>query len=424
MTPPSFRRSPLLLAAAALLAGCSKPPAAGDTAPAAPVQWEKALDAAPEEWVELVGATQPLPGDVGRVTAPIEGRVDALLVVKNAEGKVVKQLHEGDEIAQGEPIVYLDDRILRLNRDKALSAVSTAEQEVSQAQTANNLAAANLASQLNLQKKDPSLVPDIQLKATKAAADDAQSKLLTAQQRHDQAKKDLETLDAQIGLYTLKAPIKGRLGRVTASVGQTLAAGADVAEIVNIDDQIDVLCFVSQRDAARLRADQPANLGGFDARPEEVRTTDLGGAVAFVSDKAEPETGCFVVKVRFPNKSPRLRGNVVQRVRVQTREGEQQPSLREQWLIEDRDPPSVVVVEDVKTRKNDEGKEEEAGTARRLSALIAVRDRENKLVGLSGLVDSENKPYDKPLKDVQFVTEGAQGLQTGDPVRKQQKEND
>ena len=112
------------------------------------------------------------------------------------------------------------------------------------------------------------------------------------------------------------------------------------------------------------------------------------------------------------------------RLRVQTREGEQQPSLREQWLIEDRDPPSVVVVEDVKTQKNDEGKEEEAGTARRLRALIAVRDRENKLVGLRGLVDSENKPYDKPLKDVQFVTGGRQGLQTGDPVRKQQKEND
>ena len=347
-----------------------------------------------------------------------------LLVVKNAEGKVVKQLQEGDEVAAGEPIVYLDNRILRLNRDKAQSAVSSAEQDVAQAQTASNLAAANLASQQELQKKTPSLVPEIQMKSFQAAAQDAQSKLLAARQRHDQAKKDLETLDAQIALYTLKAPIKGRLGRVQAAVGQTLASGADVAEIVNIDNQIDVLCFASQRDAAGLRVGQPANLGGFDQQPGEVRTTDLGGAVAFVSDKAEPESGCFVVKVRFPNKDPHLRGNVVQRVRVQTREGEQQPSIREQWLIEDRDPPSVVVVEDIKTKKNADGKDEETGTARRLGALISVRDRENRLVGLRGLVDADGKAYPGDLKDVPFVTEGAQGLETGDPVRLQPKEKD
>ena len=269
MTPPPIFRRILLPAVCALLTGCMKQPTPPEATPAAPVVWQKPPNVAPEEWVELVGSTQPPPGASGRVTAAVEGRVDSLLVVKNAEGKVVKQLHEGDEVTQGEPIVYLDDRILRLNRDKAQSAVLTAEQEVSQAQTANSLAAANLASQLALQKKTPSLVPDILLRPFQAAAQDAESKLLAAQQRQDQAKKDVETLDAQIGLYVLKAPIKGKLGRVQASVGQTLAAGADVAEVVNVEDQIDVLCFVSQRDAARLKTGQPANLGGFDARPGE-----------------------------------------------------------------------------------------------------------------------------------------------------------
>ncbi len=423
MTPTIFRRGPLLVAAV-LLAGCGKAPPGAETTPAAPVQWEKALDAAPEEWVELVGSTQPLPGAVGRVAAPIEGRVDALLVVKNAEGKVVKQLQEGDEVAAGEPILYLDDRVLRLNRDKAKSAIDSAGQEVAQAQIALNLAADALTRLQANQKKDPSLVPEYQMKAVLGAEQDARSKLLSAQLRQDQARNELDALETQLSLYTLKAPIKGRLGRVQAAVGQTLASGADVAEIVNIEDQIDVLCFVSQRDAAGLRVGQPANLGGFDQRPGEVRTTDLGGAVAFVSDKAELESGCFVVKVRFPNKDPHLRGNVVQRVRVQTREGEQQPSIREQWLIEDRDPPSVVVVEDIKTKKNPDGKDEETGTARRLGALISVRDRENRLVGLRGLVDADGKAYPGDLKDVPFVTQGAQGLETGDPVRLQPKEKD
>ncbi len=423
MTPPFFHRRFLLPLAAALLTGCTKAPTPPDEPPPAPVTWQAATLAAPGEWVELVGAAQPLPGNVGRITAPIEGRVDALLVVKNAEGKVVKQLHEGDEIAQGEPIVYLDDRIARLNRDKAESAVSTAEQEVAQAQTANNLAAANLASQLALQKKDPSLVPDVQLRPFQAAAQDAQLKLLTAQQRRDQAKTDVKTLDAQIGLYTLTAPIKGRLGRIQASVGQTLSAGADVAEIVNIEDQIDVLCFVSQRDAAGLQTGQDAGLGGLDERAGEARSPDGWGQVAYVSDKAEPESGCFVVKVRFPNKDPHLRGNVVQRVRVQTKAGEEQLCIPEAALIEDQNPPIVVIVEKIKTKKNDEGKEEQVGKARRMRALIAVRDRVLKLVGVSGLEDADGKKYTGSLNEVQFVTEGAQGLETGDAVRLQQKED-
>ena len=344
-------------------------------------------------------------------------------MVKNAEGKVVKQLQEGDEVAAGEPILYLDDRVLRLNRDKAKSAIDGAGQEVAQAQIALNLAADALTRLQANQKKDPSLVPEYQMKAALGAEQDARSKLLSAQLRQDQARNELDALETQLSLYTLKAPIKGRLGRVQAAVGQTLASGADVAEIVNIEDQIDVLCFVSQRDAAGLRVGQPANLGGFDQRPGEVRTTDLGGAVAFVSDKAELESGCFVVKVRFPNKHPHLRGNVVQRVRVQTREGEQQPSIREQWLIEDRDPQ--------RGRRGRYKNEEEPGRQGRrdgdraaLGALISVRDRENRLVGLRGLVDADGKAYPGDLKDVPFVTQGAQGLETGDPVRLQPKEKD
>ena len=120
------------------------------------------------------------------------------------------------------------------------------------------------------------------------------------------------------------------------------------------------------------------------------------------------------MKVRFPNKETHLRGNVVERIRVQVLNGEQAAALvgdqgvclQEDWLIEDHDPPTVIVVEDVKEGKDDEGKPQETGTARRLSALVAVRDRENKVVGVRGLVDEDGKEYKADLKEVRFVTEG------------------
>ena len=195
------------------------------------------------------------------------------------------------------------------------------------------------------------------MKTAQGAEQDAQSKLAAAKQRQEQAAKELEALETQLQFYTLKAPIKGRLGRVKAAVGQTLTAGTEVAEIVNIDEWIDVLCFVSQSEAAQLQGGQPADLGGLDERPDEVRTSDAGGVVAYVSDKAEPESGCFVVKVRFPNKEPHLRGNVVQRIRVQTQAGEDRSLHPRGGADRGRDPPSVVIVENVKKQKNADGED-------------------------------------------------------------------
>ena len=118
-----------------------------------------------EEWTELVGATQPLPGNFARITAPIDGRIVSLL--QKADGS---PLHEGDEVAKGEEIAHLDDRIPRLNRDKAESAVKTAAEEKAQAQTALNLAADRLTGvQKLMANKDSNLVPDFDLKTAQGA---------------------------------------------------------------------------------------------------------------------------------------------------------------------------------------------------------------------------------------------------------------
>ncbi len=88
------------------------------------MKWEPASSAVLEQWTELVGVTQPLPGNSARITAPIDGRIVSLL--QKADGS---PLHEGDEVAKGQEIAHLDDRIPRLNRDKAASAVKTAAED-------------------------------------------------------------------------------------------------------------------------------------------------------------------------------------------------------------------------------------------------------------------------------------------------------
>src|SRR5262249_18520011 len=153
--------------------------------------------------------------------------------------------------------------------------------------------------------KDKTLVPDIDWKAAQAAVTDAESKLRAAINKRLQAANDLASLEEQLKLYALRAPRKGRLGRVQVTIGQPRAVGAAVADVIDVSDEIDVLCFVSARVAARLAARlADTSLAAVEARVggvEEQTDHDAAGRVVFLADQAEPDTGCFAVKVRFPN---------------------------------------------------------------------------------------------------------------------------
>src|SRR5262249_22366552 len=124
--------------------------------------------------------------------------------------------------------------------------------------------------------------------------------------------------------------------------------------------------------------------------------------------------------VRFSNKEARLRANTVQRIRILTKPGKECLSVPESAVQEDEEQPTVVIVTDVKTTKNAEGKEETTGEARRLQAVLGVRDRNLHSVEILRLEDPEKDPtkkWNRDVKDALFVVEGAHGLQTGDAVK-------
>src|SRR5207249_6893458 len=108
---------------------------------------------------------------------------------------------------------------------------------------------------------------------------DAQSKLKAAKGRLAAGAEEQKGLRAEIKLHELAAPIGGRLGRIQVVAGQTLAAGATVAEVIDLDEQIDVLCFVPPSMVRCLRVGQQA----------------LSGPVVKESDAAEPEAPGEVV---------------------------------------------------------------------------------------------------------------------------------
>jgi HlyD family secretion protein len=427
MTRPVRSVRPLLLVAVACLpVGCKRAaPPPEEKLPPAPVKWEGPRQVVLEEWTELFGTTEPLPDHAARVTAPVEGPV--LSVLQGAAGKPVA---EGQPVEKGDVLVRLDATAVLASRDKAEAArrVLQAEREV--AQFAAQQASLEVKRNAELKRRQDAqpagsfpLVSPIDIEKANVALDAAQAGVRAVDRKLEAADRELESLKRQLDLYTLTAPRKGRLGRLQVVTGQTLAIGAPVAEVVDIEDDIDVLCFVPPADARKLKLGYPARFGGVEKGPAAEATADPEGKVEFIADQAEAETGCFAVKVRFPNRDLKLRASTVVRVRVRTQEGTACWAVPESALIEDQDPPAIVVVEDVEVKKNADGKDEQQGKARRLRAVLGVRDRVLHQVEVVRLEDPEKK-WKGDLEHALIAVEKAQGLQTGDAVKLEEEEEE
>jgi RND family efflux transporter MFP subunit len=394
-----------------------------EKAPPATVKWQGASELSLEEWTELVGATMPLPDHIARVSSAVEARVRTVLT--GADGRPVA---EGQHVDKGTVIVQLEDVIIRSNLARLEAAQDVLREEQLQGQLAVELASNEVERLRKLKEEEDKrsrgvaavpLVSPVDRQKADIALRDAQSKLNGARAKLTAGFKEIEALKEQLRLYALTAPIAGRVGRVQVVPGQTLAVGTPVAEVIDLDDAIDVLCFVPPGMARRLKVGQTAKSGPVERDPDSPEV-EADGRVAYIAEQAEPETGNFAVKVRFSNKAARLRANRVLRIGVLTGPAKECLALPETAVSEDEDPPSVVVAESVQTRKNDEGKEETVAVARRLQVELGVRDRKNHAVEIIRLTDPEKdaaKKWKGDLKEAQFVVEGGAGLQTGDTLK-------
>jgi RND family efflux transporter MFP subunit len=427
MTLPgcSLRKSlslagPLLLLALPLGCGKINPPAE-EKLPPAPVKWENARRFNLSEWTELVGMTQPLPDRRALITAPVEGIV--LTVLQGANGKPVV---EGQPVRKGDVIVQLNDTILRSTRDREAAHHKITKEEIEQARSAVKIATLDVERLKDLKAKETkttTLVPAVELKKAEVLLEEAQSKLRAAQLKLEADEQGLAALNEQLRLYTLTAPIDGRLGRLQVVPGQTLAIGTLVTDVLDVSARIDVLCYVPAQVARQLQLSQKAQIGGLD-KDFAGGASGTEGEVVFIAEQADPDTGNFAVKVRFPNKEARLPVNAVLQIRVQTKPEKECFSIPETALMEDQDPPTVVVAEeklDDKGQPVKDDKGEPIMVARRVAVKVGIRDRALHQVEILGFEDPK---WHGDVETVLFVTEKGQGLQTGDEVKLQVDEDE
>jgi RND family efflux transporter MFP subunit len=416
------------------LSGCKRAPGpAEEETQIAPVKAEHAEAAVFGEWTELIGATQPVPGRIARITAPLEGHVLSVL-----QGDNGKPIAEGQTVEKEQVIARLDDRVARAQRDKVVASLSELTEAHTQADLAHQLATLDLE---RLTKLNPSgasdLVSKIEVEKARLAQQDAKSKQRAVTAKEKTLQAELRGLDLHLAYHELRAPIRGVLGPLQVVPGQTLAVGAVVADVIDLGE-IDVVAFAPPRIAVKLRLNEAAAYADKGQSTNSTTTSatsrlndaaayaDKGqgpsdhaspeGRVVFIADQAQPDTGSVLVKVRFPNSQMRLRANQVARVLVLTQEPKKRLTIPATCLMEDQDPPLVVVADKVTVKKHPEHGDEEIGEARKLRAYLGIRDRAEQRVEILRLEDAAAKK-DVSVEDALFIVEGGHGLHDGDAVK-------
>src|SRR5262249_109201 len=137
-------------------------------------------------------------------------------------------------------------------------------------------------------RRDPlQLVSPIELEKAGVTLETAKATVQSFDSKLEAADKEVAALDHELQLYTLTAPRSGRLGRLQVVVGQTLPVGSVVAEIVDIDEAIDVLCFVPAADARKLQLGQTARIGSVEGNRDNTAGSpgaDPEGKVEYIAD--------------------------------------------------------------------------------------------------------------------------------------------
>jgi len=298
------------------------------------VRAEPAERRAMAQWVQGLGSCEALPEKIATLAPAVGGQVRKIL------------LEQGRAVQAGEPIIELDPTVAQasLNEKKAacdaleaslrlLESLPRPEEQqsyrlaIESAKAAVERAAASVERLQPLRQRgeipqQQMFEAELALRQAKLQQQTAESQFSVAMlgpraQAVDEAKAHIATAEAALAsakvdldLHTIHAPIAGVLDSISCRLGQTLAAGNAVGEIVD-SRQLHVVVWLPAADARLVRVGQPARITPSEARSGEAHAAEaageqLSGEVKFVGQVVDPQTGNLPVRILIDNPTGRL----------------------------------------------------------------------------------------------------------------------
>jgi membrane fusion protein (multidrug efflux system) len=340
----------LLVAVLGLLAACGSEES-GPAIVAPPVQIASVEAQTLTERIEASG--QLVAVDEASVAAEVGGRVTELRV------------EEGAAVAAGDIVLEIDRERRQLELASQQAVAAEAREAIARSQR-------ELSRIRSLKERSA---------ASQSRLDEAETELRQMQAR-------LAAAEAQRGLAerasrdaSVAAPFAGLLARRYVSVGDFVAAGESLFDLVALDP-IEVEFHLTERDSGRVSLGDPVEVR-VAPFPEEVFTA----TVHVVSPRIDETTRTLRVKARLDNREGRLRPGLFARADLGVAKRQGVPMLPEEAVLQRSDGAVVFVL-------REDGRVERRGIRTgiflegRVEAVSGVRVGERVVVrGQARLVD-------------------------------------
>ncbi|MFH1745524.1 MAG: efflux RND transporter periplasmic adaptor subunit [Planctomycetota bacterium] len=190
------------------------------------------------------------------------------------------ELEEGEPVSKGDPLVYLNQDLLRARYDRA---------EV----------------QFEFDQREYLRIQDLSESGATSPTE-----LADARTRRDMSKVALAEAAYELERTTIQAPISGILNRLPMEVGEFASSGDPVAEIVAID-RVKVVVELPERDVHYIQlGDQAEILPFIEGQGSST------GAITYISELADNQTRTTRIEITVDNTDQILRSGQIVRARL------------------------------------------------------------------------------------------------------------
>jgi HlyD family secretion protein len=243
--------------------------------------------------------------------------VERVAVATKYAGRVAAiNVNEGDFVTEGSIVAEMDTAELlaelaeaRANERQAQQGIGKAEADIGIRQADLKLAELELDRTATLQKKNVSSVAEVDRRKAQrdvavAALQGSRASVEDAKAAANAAAARVARLEAVIADMTLKAPTDGRVEYRLVKAGEVLAAGGQVATLLDLAD-VHMVVFFPTAVAGRVGVGGEARIV-LDAAPEYVIPAEISFVAAeaqftpkFVETKTERDKLTYRIKVEI-----------------------------------------------------------------------------------------------------------------------------
>ncbi|MGA2329925.1 MAG: efflux RND transporter periplasmic adaptor subunit [Bryobacteraceae bacterium] len=279
-----------IVLAAVALAGCQKQQTAVSASEAVPVRVNvMRIEAQPFH------ATVPVTG-----TLVSSSRVD---VKAETTGRVVKfPKEEGETVAAGETVAWVDEENYRLAVRQAESAVQVAEAALARARVTASYGGSELERARNLVRSGG--ITDKDLKAAELAEQDSRAQTSLAVAQLDQAKAALDTARKHLRDTAIRALVAGEIQKKYINAGAYVEPTTAVFALVD-NRRLELESQVASSDLAPIRPGQKAT---FTVNSYPGQTFE--GRVIEINPGVDADTRSAKVRIQASNEGGRLKSGM------------------------------------------------------------------------------------------------------------------